>query len=244
MTLSHSAIIIDDNSSARKSLASVIRQYFNMTDIYTTSSAREASGVLRQIEKIDWIFCDNQLTDQDTYKFLTATKKIKSAAESKVLLLSSDGGKETLMKAASHGVDDIILKPFTPKVVMEKVKKLVGGKNQRSSKRIALLEAFEAQIEFKAAKYKTALIDISLGGCMAKTPLFKQGGMIYDDAKISIPLEKETIKLNAELIRLERDNSTEANILLAAFIFKDISPKTSKALSNFLTTIKVNGKRK
>jgi len=244
MQQTHSALIIDYSSSARKTLASVIRQNFKMNDVYTVSSAREAAGVLRQVDKIDWIFCDNKLADKDTFEFLGDCKEIKSTTDSKIVLLSADGGKEALIKAASHGVSDIILKPFTPKVIIEKVRKLVDGKSQRASKRVALLEAFEAHIEFGPTKYKTALIDISLGGCMAKTPLFKKGGMIYDDAVITIPLEKQSIKLNAELVRLERDNSTETKILLAAFIFKNIPEKSAKALSEFLKTMKVKGSKK
>jgi len=238
MQQSFSAIIIDSSQSSRKTLAAVIRQQFTMKDVYSASSAREAIAAIRQVEKLDWIFCDNQLSDEDAFDFLEQTKKIKSTADSKIILLSADGGKEALMLAATHGVNDIILKPFTPKVIQEKVRKLVGSQNKRSSKRISLLEAFEATIEFKDGKYKSALIDISLGGCMAKTPLFSKGGMIYDKAIIKIPLEKEEIKLKAELIRLERDNSTEASILLAAFIFDKMSPEAAKILSNFLSTMK------
>jgi len=244
MEQSHSALIIDHSSSARKILASVIRQNFKMNDVYTVSSAREATGVLRQVDKIDWIFCDNKLTDKDTFEFLGESREIRSTTDSKVILLSSDGGKEALMKAASHGVSDIILKPFTPKVIVEKVKKLVDRKSQRANKRVALFEAFEAHIAFGSAKYKSALIDISLGGCMAKTPLFNNGGMIYDDAVITIPLEKQSIKLNAELVRLERDNSSEAKILLAAFVFNNMPEKSANVLSNFLKTMKITSRKK
>lgn len=240
MDQTYSAIIIDTDATSRKTLASIIRQHFKMSDIYTAASAREALGVLRQIKTINWVFCDNELTDQSTFDFLDESKKIKSSAAAKIILLSANGGKDALIQAASHGVNDIILKPFTPKIIMEKVRKLLTGKNQRKSKRIPLLEAFEAHVEFETAKYKTALIDISLGGCQAKAPLFKNGGMIYDKTIIHIPLKEKSIKLNAELVRLERDNSSESKILLAAFIFRDIPPKTAKRLSEFLSTIRGN----
>jgi len=242
MDHAYSAIVVDPDSTSRKTLASLIRKHFKMSDIYTASSAREAAGTLRQIANIDWIFCESTLTDKDTFEFLSECKEIKSSTDAKIILLSTSSGKDALIKAAAHGVSDLILKPFSPKTILEKVKKLLNGKNLRKSNRIPLLEAFEAHVEFQSSKYKTALIDISLGGCMAKAPVFSKGGMIYDKTLIHIPLQKQSLKLNAELVRLERDNSSDSAIILAAFIFKDLSPKTTKALSDFLGAIR-SGKR-
>lgn len=244
MQQSHTALIIDPSSTSRKTLTSLIRQYFKMKEIYSAASTSEAAGILRQSENIDWVFCCNTLADKDSFKFLEELKKTENTANAKFVLLSADGGKEALIKAATHGVNDIILKPFSPKIIFEKVKKLATGQNQRKSRRIPLLEAYEAHIEFKSAKYKSALIDISLGGCMAKAPLFKEGGMIYEKAIIHIPLEEKPIKFGAELVRLERDNTTESKIILAAFIFREMSPKSEKVLSDFVSKFKITNQQK
>ena len=246
MELSHTAIIIDPSSTARKTLASLIRQYFKMKEIYSAASPSEASGVLRKSEKIDWIFCDNVLADKDSFKFLDDIKKTENCEDSKVVLLSADGGKEALVKAALHGVNDIILKPFSPKVIFEKVKKLTvtNDQIQRKPKSIPLLEAYEAHIEFKSAKYKSALIDISLDSCVTKAPLFNKGGMIYEKAIIHIPLEEKPIKFGAELIRLERDSASESKIVLAAFVFREMSPKSEKVLSHFVSKFNISNKQK
>jgi len=242
MSYSYSAIIVDGNNTSRKTLSSVIRQNYNMRDIYSSSCAREASAVLKQVETIDWIFFDNELTDKDAFEFIKEVKQLKSAEVAKYILTSSDSNRDTLLKAATAGVHAFILKPFTPKVILEKMQKLVESKAQRKSRRVDLFEAFEATVYFKEAKYRSVLVDISLGGCKVKSPIYNQGGgMIYDKVKIRIPYDKTNISLDAELIRLERDMSgDEEPKILAAYLFKEIKEKHGRTLTDFLTKIKTN----
>ena len=238
MSKSYTAIIVDGNNTARKSLSSVIRQNYNMRDIYSSSCAREASAVLKQIENIDWVFFNNDLADKDAFEFVKEIREFKSTESAKYILTSSDSNRETLLKAATAGVNSFIVKPFTPKIVIGKMQKLIGNKAQRKTRRVDLFEAFEATVHFKEAKYLSVLMDISLGGCMIKSPIYNQGGgMIYDKVKIRIPYEDTNISLDAELIRLERDTSSEESKILAAFLFKDIKEKYARNLTSFLAKI-------
>ncbi len=210
-----------------------------MRDIYSSSCAREASAVLRQIENIDWIFFNSELADKDAFEFVKEMQGLKSTESAHYILTSSDSNREILLKAATVGVHAFIVKPFTPKIVIGKMQKLIGNKAQRKTRRVDLFEAFEATVHFKEAKYPSVLMDISLGGCMIKSPVYNQGGgMIYDKAKIRIPYENTIISLDAELIRLERDTSCEEPKILAAFLFNDIKEKYARSLTDFLAKIK------
>ena len=238
MSKSYTAIIVDGNNTARKSLSSVIRQNYNMRDIYSSSCAREATAVLKQIDYIDWVFFNNTLVDRDAFEFVKEIQEFKSTESAKYILTSSDTNREVLLKAATSGVNAFIVKPFTPKIVLGKMQKLTDGKAQRQTRRVELFGAFEAAVHFQEAKYRAELVDISLGGCMIKSTNFsKGGGKVYDNAKIRIPFEDSYISLNAELIRLERDTSSEEPKVLAAFIFKEIKDKYARMLASFLSKI-------
>jgi len=238
MSNSYVALIIDNNANARKILASVIRQQFSMRDIFTSSSGREAMAVIRQSDNIDWVICNSELEDKDCFELIEEAKKQKSTKNAKFVLTSSNSDRSILLKAASCGVNSFILKPFTPKTIYAKMQKLVDGKSQRKSKRIELLEAIEARVQFAEAKYKSVLVDVSLGGCMIKSGLFNKGGLIYDNAKIQIPLDKESISVEAQLIRMERDMSSEKKLICSAFIFTNVSKSNAARLTDFLSKIK------
>jgi len=242
MAKSFTAIIVDANNSARKSLASIIKQSYVMRDVYSSSCAREASAVLRQIDSIDWVFFDNELSDRDSFEFLKEIKELKSTENAKFIMTSSEANRDTLIKAATSGVNAFVAKPFTPKIILDKMQKFVDGKVQRKAQRVDLFEAFEATIHFKEAKYRSVLVDISVGGCKIKSSLYSQGGgMIYDKAKIRVPFEDSIMSLDSQLIRLERDVSSagdEEPKIIAAFVFKELQEKYAKLLAEFLAKIK------
>jgi len=241
----YSAIIIDNSTNARKSLASILKKNLEMEDIYSCSTGREAVATLRQVESINWVFCDSNIQDKDWIELLAEFKKLPSTANAKYILLSAESKREMLLQAASAGVKEFICKPFSPKTVLAKIHKLAQGKEQRKSTRVTLLEAIEAIVEFDDVKYDTSLVDVSLGGCMIRSKVFnKGGGFIFDVAKIQIPLKTELVEVSAELIRLERDTASEEKHIFAAFLFQDLSKESAKHLSTFLAKVKEPTKTK
>ena len=181
MATNYSALIIDSNSTTRKALASIIRKYFPMREIHAGQSGRDAIALLKKSEKIDWIFCDSDITDKSVFELIDEAKNNPCSEKAKFVLLTSKTDREFLLEASSAGVTTFIVKPFTPKTVIEKVKHFIDGKTLRAAPRIQLLEAVAAKIIFPNGEYDANLIDISSGGCMVKSTVFsKEGCTIYD----------------------------------------------------------------
>ena len=216
-------IIIDNDKNYRKSLASIIRANFKIKDIYTCSTGREALAVVRQVNKIDLIMCDSEITDQAVLTLIKELKSSESSSNAHYILLSNNSKREFLLEAASSGVNAFLLKPFTTRTVTENVKKLISGKQQRKSKRLKLFNAIGGYVAFKGAKYKGEIDDISKGGCMIRLPPLEQGGTIFDKCAIRISYEEFVVDITAELIRLERDTASESKKVAAAFIFKNMT---------------------
>lgn len=229
LAISYNAVIIDSDKNYRKSLASIIRQHFKIRDIYTCSSAREAIGISRQLEKVDIVLCDSELADHSALQLIADLKQTKSSAGAHYVLLSNNSKREFLLEAAAVGVSAFILKPFTTKTVTEKIKKLINGKTQRQSRRIKLFNTVTGYVAFKNAKYKGEVDDLSSGGCMIRLPMLESGGTIYDQCAIRISYEENSVDIVAELIRLERDTSDEQKNVNAAFIFKEMNEETQQA---------------
>lgn len=227
----YTAIIVDHDKNYRKSLASIIKQHFKIREIYSCSTAREAMGVGKQINKLDFLFFDSEISDQPVLSLVNEIKQLKSSENAKVTLLSTSSNREFLLEAAAQGVNAVILKPFTPKTVTEKISKLINGKSQRKTKRIKVFNTVGAAVAFKSAKYQGELDDISSGGCMITLPPLANGGTIFDLGAIRINYEELSVDIKAELIRLERDMSSNENRVKAAFIFKDMEPDTQQKFS-------------
>lgn len=236
---SYAALIIDNNLTSSKTFSSMLKRNFNMNALYASSTGQEAILAAKNAKKMDWVFCDSNLPDRDCFQLLDDLKEIDSTRQAKIILISSSSNRDLLIQATNSGVREFILKPFTQKTILAKLTKLTNGKSLRKNKRITLLKAYEAEINFSGVQYKSSLIDISFGGCMVSSEVFNNGGgLIYDTASINIQLNDENLDFTGQLIRIERDTSSNAQMINSAFLFHGLSNKTVLALNKFLEKIK------
>jgi len=237
LTTNSVAIIIDPNNDDITNLSSVIRENFDLLNIHTATSSAQAMEIINQLDSLDWIFFDSNLTEPNCFDFINSIKDKECMKSSKTILLSSDSNQELLLQAAASGVHEFLLKPYSANTIIAKVRKLAFGQQQRQSKRISLLEAFDVTIRFGPQEYRGSIVDLSLGGCMVKSSVFNQGGgFIYDKAKIALPIDENFI-VEAELIRLERDLANEGSSIFAAFIFQPLKLELKNKFSNFLANL-------
>jgi CheY-like chemotaxis protein len=234
-----SALVVDNNLMSRQTLSTILRQEAQVKDIFQSSSGRDALSILKQQAKIDWIFAEAELPDQNCFDFIAEAKKIPSGTESSIIMISSSTNRELLLKAASSGVNDFIKKPFTSSTLSVKLKRLIEGKAQRKAQRVSLFEAITADLKFDSVTLPSSVVDISAGGCLVKCePAIT--ARIYDIATIMIQMTGGPVVVDAELVRLERHQSEEGKRVLAAFQFKSPSDATIKQLAKLLTTIKAD----
>ncbi|HFE38182.1 MAG TPA: response regulator, partial [Gammaproteobacteria bacterium] len=165
MSKSYTALIVDGNKTERKNLSSVIKQNYAMKDVHSTSSASDAMAILHKLSGIDWVFLDNKIEGVDAFQLIKEIKPLKSTANAKYIMTSTEADRETIIAAIKAGIDAFIVKPFTHKVILEKMRTLVDGKSQRKARRINLLGTFYATVVFHGYAYKSIILDISAGGC-------------------------------------------------------------------------------
>lgn len=221
MTSSLSAIILDSNKSSRKTLLSVVRQGLGIKAANEFEQAKQAISYLQANRNTDLMFIDYDSVSDKTFELVSLSKKLKGSDNLKFVLLANSANKEFLLDAARKGISTFILKPYNSKTVVQKVKKICGSSKNRESHRLSLLEAVSVQLIANQQEVAGALVDISSGGCLVKTSRLGPIGVdIYDELMIRIPFDNETIDVPAELIRTERDLSSDAKKISAAFTYK------------------------
>lgn len=233
----YTALLVDRNQGTRKTLASVLRQAMGIKNILESASAREAMGMLKNTNKVDWIFSDTSLPDQDCFTFIADAKTAPSAKDSAFIILSTQTSRELLLKAASAGVNDFIKKPFTSSTVVVKLRKLIDGKSQRATNRVHVLGAYEALLEIGGETVKSALVDLSLGGCLVTAPPIGKFASVYDTVKIKVSGENGSFAVAGDIVRIERHVQDEEKLIQIAFQFIDVKETTSNAISHFIASI-------
>jgi len=218
MTNQLSAMIIDDGTSNK--LISLIEHELKISNVRTFPSSIAALDFINQHKNISLIFINFETLLDRTFLFVQKAIASNNCENSKFILLASESNKEMLLKAANSGVSAFILKPYKKAKFLEKVKKFLPPIEKRTNKRLNLLESIDATLRYKNMEITGNIVDISSGGCLIHTPRFGRMGVeIFDIVTIRVNFNREKLGVNAEVIRMEKDESKDYKAVSTAFKF-------------------------
>ena len=115
-------LVVDDMSTMRRIIKTILNQ-LGYTNIEEAEDGKQALAKLKK-EKFDFVITDWNMPEMDG---LTLVKAIRSDEELKnlpVLMVTAEARKENVMEALKAGVNNYIVKPFTPEVLKEKMEKI------------------------------------------------------------------------------------------------------------------------
>ncbi|MEK6750276.1 MAG: response regulator [Pseudomonadota bacterium] len=244
MANSYVAMVLNDNAMERNSIIGVLKRDFDVRNIISLQSSKDALNSLRKEERVDWIFFDQELPDTDGFSFMGEAKKIAKTERSAFILTANKSDKETLLRAAAAGVNEFVLKPFSPSTLISKLRHVLESADRRTAERLAPVKEHVVSLSFGEVSYKGKLMDISFGGCMIKSELFTRGGMIYDNGNLSLPLDStvasEHAHFQVEVVRMERnpDYDSSRENFRVGLKFTKASEADLVRLKNFITRLK------
>lgn len=121
-------LIVDDEHKIRE----VLREYgeFEGHTIFEASDGMEAVNICKK-EDFDLIVMDIMMPKLDGY---SAVKEIKKTKDIPVIMLSARGEEYDKLFGFEIGVDDYVVKPFSPKEVMARIKVIINRNQSREVK--------------------------------------------------------------------------------------------------------------
>lgn len=121
--MSHSVLIVDDESNIVLSLRFLMEQAG-----FDVRVAEDGEAALRAIaEKVpDLILLDVLLPKHDGYDICKAVRENPDCADVRIIMLTAKGRESEREAGLEAGADDYILKPFSNRVVVDRVKQLLG----------------------------------------------------------------------------------------------------------------------
>lgn len=118
--MNKSILIVEDETKIRFLLRDYFAREKNFT-IYEAENGLEALNIFKE-KKIDLIILDIMMPVMDG---LTALEKIREVSTVPVILLTAKGQEEDKLQGYDYGADDYMTKPFSPNVLVAKVKALL-----------------------------------------------------------------------------------------------------------------------
>lgn len=117
-------LVVDDDPTTVK-----IIQHFLVKENYTVSTSLSGVEGLKKAfqENPDLIILDIMMPDLDGFQFLSIFRKDAEYARTPVVILSSLAEEADVLKGLEIGAADYITKPFSPPVLLAKIKKSLNS---------------------------------------------------------------------------------------------------------------------
>ncbi|BAI81805.1 two-component system, chemotaxis family, response regulator CheY (plasmid) [Deferribacter desulfuricans SSM1] len=124
MTYEHTILTVDDSSTMRRIIKNILNK-LGFTNILEASNGAEALNILKE-KQLDLIITDWNMPEMDGLSFVQAVRSNKKYNVIPILMVTTEAAKEDILIALKNGVNNYIVKPFTPETLKEKVFKLLG----------------------------------------------------------------------------------------------------------------------
>jgi two-component system chemotaxis response regulator CheY len=112
-------LIVDDSSTMRRIIANTL-QKLGHQDVVEASNGREGLERLTTGE-VDMVITDWNMPEMSGIEFIRSLRALDRFATMPVLMVTTNAAKDDIVEALHAGVNNYVVKPFTPDTMREKI---------------------------------------------------------------------------------------------------------------------------
>ena len=112
-------LVVDDSSTMRRIIINTLNK-LGHSEVVEASNGREGLDRLNASE-IDMVITDWNMPEMNGIEFIRTLRGIDGMKETPVLMVTTNAAKDDIVEALRAGVNNYIVKPFTPDTFREKI---------------------------------------------------------------------------------------------------------------------------
>ena len=118
-------LVVDDYSTMRRIIVNILKDL----GYHDTVEAEDGLYALKKLQSddIDFVISDWNMPNMDGLDLLKSIRADDKLKHIPVLMVTAEAKKENILEAAKNAVNGYIVKPFTPQVLDEKIKKILDN---------------------------------------------------------------------------------------------------------------------
>jgi two-component system, chemotaxis family, chemotaxis protein CheY len=120
-------LVVDDSVTMRRIIINALER-IGYTEAVEASNGHEALGFFD--ESIGFIITDWNMPTMSGLEFSRLVRATPFGQTIPILMVTTRGAREDIVAAVEAGVNNYILKPFTPSVLKDKIDRLLAGVDQ------------------------------------------------------------------------------------------------------------------
>lgn len=118
-------LAVDDSPTMRRIIINTLKRV-GFEDVVEACDGKEALVKLES-EKIDFVITDRNMPEMDGLTLVMHMRKSDNYSKTPVLMVTRRSVKEDIVEALKAGVNNFIVKPFTPDALKEKIDQTLAG---------------------------------------------------------------------------------------------------------------------
>ena len=117
------ALIIDDSRAMRRILQNIVQPLG--FDVLEAADGRQGLDQLYGAAEVEVVLVDWNMPVMDGLEFVRTVRNNPDYKTQKIVMVTTETEPERMARALMAGVDEFVMKPFTPEILIEKLK-LIG----------------------------------------------------------------------------------------------------------------------
>lgn len=117
-------LVVDDSSTMRRIIKNTLTR-LDYEDIEEAENGAEAWKIMCNKE-IDILVTDWNMPEMNGLELVKKVRAEDKYKEMPIIMITTEGGKSEVIIALKAGVNNYIVKPFTPQVLKEKLEDVLG----------------------------------------------------------------------------------------------------------------------
>ncbi len=113
-------LVVDDSSTMRRIIKNTL-QRLGHKDILEAEHSLDAWGILEANSDINVLITDWNMPEMNGLELVKKVRAEQKYIDMPIIMVTTEGGKAEVITALKAGVNNYIVKPFTPQVLKEKL---------------------------------------------------------------------------------------------------------------------------
>ena len=118
-------LAVDDSPTMRRIILNTLKRA-GFSDVVEASDGRDALAKMK-VDKFNFVITDWNMPEMDGLTFVTTLRGMPEYKCLPILMVTTRSVKDDIMEALKAGVNNYIVKPFTPEILKEKIDQVLAG---------------------------------------------------------------------------------------------------------------------
>lgn len=118
-------LAVDDSPTMRRIIINTLKRA-GYKDVIEASDGKDALAKMK-VEKVNFVITDWNMPDMDGLTFVINLRSKPEYKTMPILMVTTRSVKDDIVEALKAGVNNYIVKPFTPDTLKEKIEQILAG---------------------------------------------------------------------------------------------------------------------